>query len=77
MVPFKNVTGNGTTISATYKHSGRGLDALTDSFWFNTKEVEGLLEKSAIRFPQIIEHRGEVMAVIKDWYNGYHFGRFR
>ncbi|KAJ2213603.1 hypothetical protein EV179_003718 [Coemansia sp. RSA 487] len=77
MVPFKNVTGNGSTISATYKHSGRGLDALTDSFWFNTKEVEGLLEKSAIRFPQIAEHRDEVMAVIKDWYNGYHFGRFR
>ncbi|KAJ2093376.1 hypothetical protein IW138_000226 [Coemansia sp. RSA 986] len=77
MVPFKNVTGNGSTISATYKHSGRGLDALTDSFWFNTKEVEGLLEKSAIRFPQIAEHRDKVMAVIKDWYNGYHFGRFR
>ncbi|KAJ2561280.1 hypothetical protein IW140_006591, partial [Coemansia sp. RSA 1813] len=77
MVPFKNVTGNGSIISATYKHSGRGLDALTDSFWFNTKEVEGLLEKSAIRFPQIAEHRDEVMAVIKNWYNGYHFGRFR
>ncbi|KAJ1666231.1 hypothetical protein EV178_002472 [Coemansia sp. RSA 1646] len=77
MVPFKNVTGNGSAISATYKHSGKGLDALTDSFWFNAKEVEGLLEKSATRFPQIAEHRDEVMAVIKDWYNGYHFGRFR
>ncbi|KAJ1663465.1 hypothetical protein IW140_001188 [Coemansia sp. RSA 1813] len=77
MVPFKNVTGDGSIVSATYKHSGKGLDALTDSFWFNTKEVEGLLEKSAIRFPQIAEHRDEVMAVIKDWYNGYHFGRFR
>ncbi|KAJ1768675.1 hypothetical protein LPJ74_004688 [Coemansia sp. RSA 1843] len=77
MVPFKNVTGNGSIVSATYKHSGKGLDALTDSFWFNTKEVEGLLEKSAIRFPQIAEHRDEVMAAIKNWYNGYHFGRFR
>ncbi|KAJ2084844.1 hypothetical protein IW138_006564, partial [Coemansia sp. RSA 986] len=77
MVPFKNVTGNGSIVSATYKHSGKGLDALTDSFWFNTKEVEGLLEKSAIRFPQIAEHRDEVMAVIKNWYNGYHFGWFR
>ncbi|KAJ2216508.1 hypothetical protein EV179_001303 [Coemansia sp. RSA 487] len=77
MVPFKHVTGNGSIVSATYKHSGRGLDALTDSFWFNTKEVEGLLETSATRFPQIAEHRDEVMAVIKDWYNGYYFGRFR
>ncbi|KAJ2557850.1 hypothetical protein EV175_001094 [Coemansia sp. RSA 1933] len=76
MVPFKDVTGNGSISNANDKHSGMGLGALTDSFWFNTKEVEKLLDQSAIRFPQIADNKGIIMSTIKKWYSGYHIGRF-
>ncbi|KAJ2381726.1 hypothetical protein GGI23_007520, partial [Coemansia sp. RSA 2559] len=70
MVPFKDVTGNGSIFNANNKHTGMGLDALTDSFWFNPKEIEKLLDQSAIRFPQIADNKGIIMSTIKEWYNG-------
>ncbi|KAJ1784428.1 hypothetical protein LPJ59_006360 [Coemansia sp. RSA 2399] len=76
MVPFKDAIGNGNITNADDKHTGMGLDALTDSFWFNTKEVERLLDQNAIRYPQITEAKDAIMSTIKKWYNGYHIGRF-
>ncbi|KAJ2734654.1 hypothetical protein H4S06_006743 [Coemansia sp. BCRC 34490] len=34
-----------------------------------------LLDKSAVNYPQIADHKDKVMAAIKDWYGGYRIGK--
>ncbi|KAJ1641573.1 hypothetical protein LPJ64_006456, partial [Coemansia asiatica] len=38
MIPTEESDIQSSILSASYPHSGSGLDALTDSFWFNAQE---------------------------------------
>ncbi|KAJ1856422.1 hypothetical protein LPJ73_002179 [Coemansia sp. RSA 2703] len=77
MIPTEESDIQSSILSASSPHSGGGLDALTDSFWFNAKEVELMLDQSAKTHPSISTYKPCIMATIKDWYNGYYIGRFR
>ncbi|KAJ2381881.1 hypothetical protein GGI05_005834, partial [Coemansia sp. RSA 2603] len=77
MIPTEESDIQSSILSASSPHSGGGLDALTDSFWFNAKEVELMLDQSAKTHPSISTYKSCIMATIKDWYNGYYIGRFR
>ncbi|KAJ1641589.1 hypothetical protein LPJ64_006446, partial [Coemansia asiatica] len=77
MIPTEESDIQSSILSASYPHSGSGLDALTDSFWFNAQEVELMLDQSAKTHPAISVYKPCIMTTIKDWYNGYYIGRFR
>ncbi|KAJ2551488.1 hypothetical protein EV175_003675 [Coemansia sp. RSA 1933] len=79
MVPCEESDIQGNILSASHPHSGSGLDVLTDSFWFNTNEVELMLDNSAQKCPRIVGHKPVILKTIRDcdWYNGYYIGRFR
>ncbi|KAJ2224007.1 hypothetical protein IWW45_008198, partial [Coemansia sp. RSA 485] len=77
MIPTEESDIQSSILSASHPHSGSGLDALTDSFWFNANEVELMLDQSAKTHPVIGTYKPCIMATIKDWYNGYYIGRFR
>ncbi|KAJ1877258.1 hypothetical protein LPJ66_012144, partial [Kickxella alabastrina] len=77
MIPSEESDIQSSILAATHPHSGNGLDALTDLFWFNTNEVELMLEQSAKTHPAIGTYKSFILATIKEWYNGYYIGRFR
>ncbi|KAJ1795020.1 hypothetical protein GGH98_001304 [Coemansia sp. RSA 454] len=77
MVPTEENDIRGSILSAAHPHSGSGMDALTDSFWFNTNEVELMLDNSTRWCAKIAQHKPLIMQTIRDWYNGYFIGRFR
>ncbi|KAJ2496304.1 hypothetical protein GGH96_005924 [Coemansia sp. RSA 1972] len=77
MVPTEENDIRGSILSAAHPHSGSGMDALTDSFWFNTNEVELMLDNSTHWCAKIAQHKPLIMQTIRDWYNGYFIGRFR
>ncbi|PIA12636.1 hypothetical protein COEREDRAFT_12478 [Coemansia reversa NRRL 1564] len=77
MIPAEKNDIQGSIISASYPHSGSGMDALTDSFWFNANEVEQMLNNCTKCCSQIATHKTFIMQTIREWYNGYFIGRFR
>ncbi|KAI9502836.1 hypothetical protein BX070DRAFT_225679 [Coemansia spiralis] len=77
MVPAEESDIQGSILSAGHPHSGSGLDALTDSFWFNANEVELMLDNSTQQCPRISNHKPTILKMIREWYNGYYIGRFR
>ncbi|KAJ2771119.1 hypothetical protein IWQ56_001907, partial [Coemansia nantahalensis] len=77
LVPAEENDIQSSILSAARPHSGSGLDALTDSFWFNANEVGLMLDNSAERCPKIRAHKDYIMTTIREWYNGYYIGRFR
>ncbi|KAJ2716724.1 hypothetical protein H4R19_000464, partial [Coemansia spiralis] len=77
LVPAEENDIQSSILSAGQPHSGSGLDALTDSFWFNAKEVGLMLDKSTEVCPKIALHKPFIMKTIREWYNGYYIGRFR
>ncbi|KAJ2717630.1 hypothetical protein GGI07_005953, partial [Coemansia sp. Benny D115] len=77
MIPSEESDIRSSILAASHPHSGSGLDALTDSFWFNANEVELMLDQSAKTYPSIDKYKKYIMAAIKEWYNGYYIGRFR
>ncbi|KAJ2360955.1 hypothetical protein H4S01_005489, partial [Coemansia sp. RSA 2610] len=77
MVPAEVNDIESSILSADQPHTGSGIDALTDSFWFNAKEVELMLENSIGWCPRIARHKPFIMDEIRSWYNGYFIGRFR
>ncbi|KAJ2482782.1 hypothetical protein IWW56_000790 [Coemansia sp. RSA 2131] len=77
MVPTEENDIRGSILSASHPHSGSGMDALTDSFWFNTNEVELMLDNSTRWCAKIAQHKPLIIQTIRDWYNGYFIGRFR
>ncbi|PIA18564.1 hypothetical protein COEREDRAFT_85043 [Coemansia reversa NRRL 1564] len=77
MIPAEKNDIQGSILSASHPHSGSGMDALTDSFWFNASEVELMLDSSTKWCSQIATHKAFIMQTIREWYNGYFIGRFR
>ncbi|KAJ2382566.1 hypothetical protein H4S02_005690, partial [Coemansia sp. RSA 2611] len=53
-----------------------GLDALTDSFWFNAIEVRDMLVNCTAQFDGFDAYYDDVMGKIREFYNGYYIGRF-
>ncbi|KAJ2687741.1 hypothetical protein GGH99_003193 [Coemansia sp. RSA 1285] len=77
MVPCEESNIQGNILSTSHPHSGSGLDALTDSFWFNVNEIELMLDSNAQQCPRILDHKPVILKTVRDWYNGYYIGRFR
>ncbi|KAJ2467018.1 hypothetical protein EV174_006456, partial [Coemansia sp. RSA 2320] len=67
----------GSILKAAYPHSGCGMDALTDAFWFNAHEVEQMLDNSTALCTRVAVYKPFILETIKEWYNGYFIGRFR
>ncbi|KAJ2252733.1 hypothetical protein EV176_007518, partial [Coemansia sp. RSA 451] len=66
MVPTEENDIRGSILSASHPHSGSGMDALTDSFWFNTNEVELMLDNSTRWCAKIAQHKPLIMQTIRD-----------
>ncbi|KAJ1997818.1 hypothetical protein GGI04_005261, partial [Coemansia thaxteri] len=62
---------------STLPHSGGGLDALVDAFWFNSQEVEQMLINCLGSQMLNTELRAIALSTIEEWYDGYFIGRFR
>ncbi|KAJ2865818.1 hypothetical protein GGH94_001950 [Coemansia aciculifera] len=77
MIPAEESDIQGSILTAAHPHSGCGMDALTDSFWFNAREVEQMLDNSTKWCTRIAKHKTFIVQTIKKWYNGYYIGRFR
>ncbi|KAJ2821878.1 hypothetical protein GGI24_004093 [Coemansia furcata] len=77
MIPAEESDIQGSILTAAHPHSGCGMDALTDSFWFNAHEVEQMLDNSTKWCTRIAKHKTFILRTIKTWYNGYYIGRFR
>ncbi|KAJ2254619.1 hypothetical protein GGI13_002049 [Coemansia sp. RSA 455] len=77
MIPAEESDIQGSILTAAHPHSGCGMDALTDSFWFNAHEVEQMLDNSTKWCTRIAKHKIFILQTIKKWYNGYYIGRFR
>ncbi|KAJ2688761.1 hypothetical protein IWW39_001976 [Coemansia spiralis] len=77
MIPAEESDIQGSILTAAHPHSGCGMDALTDSFWFNAHEVEQMLDNSTKWCARIAKHKPFILRTIKKWYNGYYIGRFR
>ncbi|KAJ2880969.1 hypothetical protein H4R27_004393 [Coemansia aciculifera] len=77
MIPAEESDIQGSILTAAHPHSGCGMDALTDSFWFNAHEVEQMLDNSTKWCTRIAKHKTFIIQTIKKWYNGYYIGRFR
>ncbi|KAJ1729436.1 hypothetical protein LPJ61_003522, partial [Coemansia biformis] len=77
LVPVEENDIQSSVLTAAFPHSGNGLDALTDSFWFNASEVSLMLDNSTSLCAKIAEHKDYIMQTIRKWYNGYFIGRFR
>ncbi|KAJ2802580.1 hypothetical protein H4S07_004658, partial [Coemansia furcata] len=77
MIPAEESDIQGSILTAAHPHSGCGMDALTDSFWFNAHEVEQMLDNSTKWCTRIAKHKSFILRTIKTWYNGYYIGRFR
>ncbi|KAJ2583442.1 hypothetical protein GGH95_000999 [Coemansia sp. RSA 1836] len=77
MIPAEESDIQGSILTAAHPHSGCGMDALTDSFWFNAHEVEQMLDNSTKWCTRIAKHKAFILQTIKKWYNGYYIGRFR
>ncbi|KAJ2813113.1 hypothetical protein H4S07_000923 [Coemansia furcata] len=77
MIPAEESDIQGSILTAAHPHSGCGMDALTDSFWFNAQEVEQMLDNSTKWCTRIAKHKTFILRTIKTWYNGYYIGRFR
>ncbi|KAJ1996831.1 hypothetical protein GGI06_006662, partial [Coemansia sp. S85] len=77
MIPAEESDIQGSILTAAHPHSGCGMDALTDSFWFNAHEVEQMLDNSTKWCARIAKHKPLILRTIKKWYNGYYIGRFR
>ncbi|KAJ2896950.1 hypothetical protein IWW38_001872 [Coemansia aciculifera] len=77
MIPAEESDIQGSILTAAHPHSGCGMDALTDSFWFNAHEVEQMLDNSTKWCVRIAKHKAFILQTIKMWYNGYYIGRFR
>ncbi|KAJ1818683.1 hypothetical protein LPJ60_004194, partial [Coemansia sp. RSA 2675] len=77
MIPAEESDIQGSILTAAHPHSGCGMDALTDSFWFNAHEVEQMLDNSTKWCVRIAKHKPLILRTIKKWYNGYYIGRFR
>ncbi|KAJ2333455.1 hypothetical protein GGI00_002323, partial [Coemansia sp. RSA 2681] len=77
MIPAEESDIQGSILTAAHPHSGCGMDALTDSFWFNAHEVEQMLDNSTKWCTRIAKHKPFILQTIKKWYNGYYIGRFR
>ncbi|KAJ2384902.1 hypothetical protein GGI23_006830, partial [Coemansia sp. RSA 2559] len=58
-------------------HSRSGRSILVDSFGFNYSEVRAMAEKSLADHVSLRDHIDDVMCTMKQWYDGYQFGRFR
>ncbi|KAJ2488196.1 hypothetical protein EV174_000002 [Coemansia sp. RSA 2320] len=76
MIPVEESDIQGSILTATHPHSGRGMDALTDSFWFNAHEVEQMLDNSTKWCTRIAKHKPFILQTIEKWCNGYFIGRF-
>ncbi|KAJ2655329.1 hypothetical protein IWW48_005588 [Coemansia sp. RSA 1200] len=74
---FKGAADNDNTVTdADPSSSSSGSNASLESFFgFNESEVSMLLDKSAVSFPQIADHKNGVMATMKEWYSGYQIGK--
>ncbi|KAJ2351154.1 hypothetical protein GGH92_001983 [Coemansia sp. RSA 2673] len=77
MIPAEESDIQGSILTAAHPHSGCGMDALTDSFWFNAHEVEQMLDNSTKWCTRIAKHKTFILQTIKKGYNGYYIGRFR
>ncbi|KAJ2889962.1 hypothetical protein IWW38_004396, partial [Coemansia aciculifera] len=77
MIPVEESDIQGSILTAAHPHSGCGMDALTDSFWFNAHEVEQMLDNSTKWCARMAKHKAFILQTIKMWYNGYYIGRFR
>ncbi|KAJ2654003.1 hypothetical protein IWW48_006351, partial [Coemansia sp. RSA 1200] len=78
MVPsFKGAADNdNAAVDANSSSSSSGSNAsLEGLFGFNESEVSMLLDKSAVNFPQIADHKDGIMATMKEWYGGYQIGK--
>ncbi|KAI9478925.1 hypothetical protein BX667DRAFT_514010 [Coemansia mojavensis] len=77
MVPTDEKDIRASILTADCPHSRDGLDALTDSFWFNAKEVEQMLDQSTSWCAKVADYKMFIMDQIREWYNGYFIGRFK
>ncbi|KAJ2555909.1 hypothetical protein EV175_002160 [Coemansia sp. RSA 1933] len=75
-VPCEESVIQGNILSATTPHSGNGLDALADSFWFNTEELGKMLDNVARIFPLVVDQKAVILDTMREWYDGYYIGRF-
>ncbi|KAJ1670664.1 hypothetical protein GGF38_001364, partial [Coemansia sp. RSA 25] len=66
-----------STFTMAHPHSGRGMDALTDSFFINAQEVEQMLDVVAKRYPRLAQHKSCILQTARTWYGGYCIGRFQ
>ncbi|KAI9479938.1 hypothetical protein BX667DRAFT_513765 [Coemansia mojavensis] len=77
MVPTDEKDIRASILTADCPHSRDGLDTLTDSFWFNAKEVEQMLDQSTSWCAKVADYKMFIMDQIREWYNGYFIGRFK
>ncbi|KAJ2618399.1 hypothetical protein H4R22_005554, partial [Coemansia sp. RSA 1290] len=57
MVPTDEKDIRASILTADCPHSRDGLDALTDSFWFNAKEVEQMLDQSTSWCAKVADYK--------------------
>ncbi|KAJ2256063.1 hypothetical protein GGI13_001328 [Coemansia sp. RSA 455] len=65
MIPAEESDIQGSILTAAHPHSGCGMDALTDSFWFNAHEVEQMLDNSTKWCTRIAKHKTFILQTIK------------
>ncbi|KAJ2060396.1 hypothetical protein GGI17_003769 [Coemansia sp. S146] len=76
MIPVEENNIQHSIHLAARAHSGRGMDALTDSFWFNEAEAEQMLDNGTKGTVDIADHKSFILQTIQKRYNGYYIGRF-
>ncbi|KAJ2527330.1 hypothetical protein EV175_007554, partial [Coemansia sp. RSA 1933] len=50
----------------TKPHAGNGLNALTDSFWFNAEEIGKMLDNTAHIYPLIVDHKAAILDTMRN-----------
>ncbi|KAJ2745891.1 hypothetical protein GGI19_006466, partial [Coemansia pectinata] len=76
LIPTSTVEVHSSLRASEMPHSHHSNDALTDAFWFNTKEVRKMLENCTEQFAGFTEYHDDVMHKVREFYNGYYIGRF-
>ncbi|KAJ2026354.1 hypothetical protein IWW57_003063, partial [Coemansia sp. S610] len=76
LVPLLSTDIRNSRSISLVRHSRGGLDALTDSFWFNAIEVRDMLVNCTAQFDGFDAYYDDVMGKIREFYNGYYIGRF-
>ncbi|KAJ1736892.1 hypothetical protein LPJ68_006044, partial [Coemansia sp. RSA 1086] len=66
MVPTDEKDIRASILTADCPHSRDGLDALTDSFWFNAKEVEQMLDQSTSWCAKVADYKMFIMDQIRE-----------